>query len=246
MRTREGFLVLSVMGLVLGGLGVNVGHASQTERYELSGSPNPPSVPGGVATKCSDSWFALSGVRQPQTSDGIGYSTNTHVLGSPLAANAEGAIENAFETWNSGVNSCALATVPALGFHKTGETDAPPSLLDERENGINEITFFDFSIVAGLNPTAVGIAWVNYDEVTQEVVEFDIGLDARRVWSSSGLGTGYDIQNAVTHLAGYAVGLLGTENLEHVNLAMFARTWPGDTSKRSLGLGDLLGRGAVL
>lgn len=237
---NRGFIVVICLYLLVGTLQFLGAKAGTIYRREMRGQSTPPSIPADVPSKCSDAWYGREGYRLPRLVEGIGYSTNTKAL-APLAAQSEQVINMAFSTWNSGTNTCALPTMPAFGFHKVGETDAEPRL----GNRLNEVTFFNFEGLAGLDPLSIGVAWMDVDPGTGVVLEFDMGFDARRIWTTTGVGGAYDIQNAVTHMIGTVTGLAGTSDVQHANLVMFTTTWPGDTGKRDLALGDLLGRAQV-
>lgn len=225
-----------------------LGPAIDAQAYEtvhqdalIGGQPPSSGVP---VAACTDSWFAQKpyGIRDA-TSDQT-YFTNTQQLGGLLAVAAIPAIQDAFGTWNDGLNDCLLVPTSTFDFTRAAETSTFPSLFlsSPQRDGINEVAFIDMQGVSGVDPLAVGAIRIVRDDLSPGVVlEFDIALDTNKVWSTSGLPGAYDVQGAVTHLAGIALGLSSTAALGHANLSMFGVIWPGDTAKRTLGLGDVRG-----
>lgn len=70
-----------------------------------------------------------------------------------------------------------------------------------------------------------------------EIVHFDVTLNAEDpVWSTSGANDTMDLQNAMTHEVGHALGLGHDE--EHASATMAPTASPGETRKRDLHRSD--------
>ena len=80
----------------------------------------------------------------------------------------------------------------------------------------------------------------------KEMVEFDIVFDIEETWSTTVGATGaFDVQNIATHEAGHTLVLGDLRSPKDGALTMHAYTWLGDTVKRTLGSGDILGVRAI-
>ena len=91
----------------------------------------------------------------------------------------------------------------------------------------------------------IGVTYYWYYRNTREMVEFDIVLDSDDNWSTSGALDAFDVQNIATHEAGHTLVLGDLPSPRDGALTMHAYTWLGDTIKRTLGLGDILGIQAI-
>lgn len=81
------------------------------------------------------------------------------------------------------------------------------------------------------------VFWVN----TKELIEFDIVFDIADPWSTDGAEGTFDIQNVMTHELGHTLVLDDLRSPKDGALTMHAYTWSGDSVKRTLGSGDILG-----
>jgi len=80
---------------------------------------------------------------------------------------------------------------------------------------------------------------------TKELIMFNIIFDSEEGWSTDeAIGT-FDVQNVMTHELGHTLVLDDLRSLRDGALTMHAYTWPGDITKRDLGLGDILGIQAI-
>lgn len=151
-----------------------------------------------------------------------------------------GALAAASDTWNSEVNACARPDRSNLNFVTTGIIRAVPLPEDD---GLNSVIFN-----SGLceQATHVACAIMHVNPATDEPLGWDIVLDPLYPWGF-GRGPWLDVQNVLTHELGHISGLdhPGTQSItcetNHLSLTMYACTWPGDLTKRVLGLGDALG-----
>ena len=91
----------------------------------------------------------------------------------------------------------------------------------------------------------IGVTYYWYYTTTKEMVEFDIVLDSEESWSLTGEENAFDVQNIATHEAGHTLVLGDLRSPKDGALTMHAYTWLGDTVKRTLGSGDILGVRAI-
>ena len=89
-------------------------------------------------------------------------------------------------------------------------------------------------------PLATNYTWYRGDDI----LEVDLRLNRAYSWSARDGKNRYNIQNVVAHELGHQIGL---EDLSdpHGALTMFGRIFKGETSKLTLGRGDLKGAGFV-
>jgi hypothetical protein len=91
----------------------------------------------------------------------------------------------------------------------------------------------------------IGATYYWYYTATKEMAEFDIVLDSSDPWSLAGASDAFDVQNIATHEAGHTLVLQDLRSPRDGALTMHAYTWKGDTGKRTLGTGDILGVKAI-
>jgi hypothetical protein len=92
---------------------------------------------------------------------------------------------------------------------------------------------------------AVAITYYWYYRNTKELVDADVIFDIAEGWSLSGEPSKYDVWNTAAHEGGHLLVLQDLRSPRDGALTMHAFTWPGDTLKRDLGLGDILGVQAI-
>lgn len=87
---------------------------------------------------------------------------------------------------------------------------------------------------------AIAMATVSYYPFNKTIVAFSIVFDSEEDW---GIGEGefFDIQNISAHEIGHVVGLDHVNSPKDCWLTMYRYGLEGETSKRTLGLGDELG-----
>jgi hypothetical protein len=155
-------------------------------------------------------------------------------------------VQAGFDTWNSAVNDCLLGDISDLAFVGLGETAVAASLARGVRDGVNVVAFRSFG---GEWPAPSNGAWAYIDADEDGVVrEWDLEFDADLVWGTTTVPRGYDIWNAVAHEVGHLAGLghlrggcgevsdpIDEERTMHPCIR------PGQTSKRTLALGDWRG-----
>lgn len=102
-------------------------------------------------------------------------------------------------------------------------------------------------------PGIVATAWVRWDRVAPEFLEFEITLDDVEFnWDVLGAtgscpgpagGTDMDIENVMAHEVGHVIGLGHPHNAD--SHTMWGYTTKGETHKRSLATGDENGANAL-
>ena len=110
-----------------------------------------------------------------------------------------------------------------------------------RPDNQNEVYFADLS---DPNTIAVTIVWGIFGGPTfnRQLVEWDqIYDDATYDWSMSGEAGKMDFENIATHELGHSVGMDDLYNSSCANETMYGYAAFGETIKRSLNAGDILG-----
>ncbi len=98
-----------------------------------------------------------------------------------------------------------------------------------------------------LRPGIVAVTYIWYYSDTLEIVEIGMVFNKLYTWGIDPDGEGpatinaFDIQNVATHEAGHTLSLNDLYMSEATQLTMYGYTSPGETMKRSLGLGDING-----
>jgi len=107
-------------------------------------------------------------------------------------------------------------------------------------DGCNVVSWGTYSQA---NVIAVTFIW--YTRGTRRILETDTLMNVHFAWSLSGETGKMDVQNIMTHEFGHWCGLNDLYNDKDYWLTMYGYANYGETSKRDLGLGDILGLQAV-
>jgi hypothetical protein len=155
----------------------------------------------------------------------ISYSINPSCSGFTFDQ-VKDAIKSAFEEWDS-------YTTIELFSDTVTETTASAGTLD----GINVISW------GSLPPGVVAMTTIWYIQAVPEsiVVECDTMLSTSYTWSTTGESGKMDVQNVITHEAGHWIVLDDLYQKGASELTMYGYVGPGETKKRTLGYGDILG-----
>lgn len=155
--------------------------------------------------------------------DSIGFEINTDNASGITPEQAKEAILAAAEQWD-GSELGAQAT-----FVFEGESKQQGANLGDDVH----IVSFDTSWNQDPSLLAVTHVWSN---ANNEIVHFDIEINADDIeWSTSGDPNRYDLQNAMTHEFGHALGL---EHSDDVEASMASSTMVGEISKRDINPDD--------
>jgi len=138
---------------------------------------------------------------------------------------AFGAILNAFDEWEYWTS-----------------TDIYENIEENPDNGIdNTVRWNTIDGPGGAIAMTQFMFWVR----TKELIMFNIIFDSEEDWSTDEATGTFDVQNVMTHELGHTLVLDDLRSLRDGALTMHAYTWPGDITKRDLGLGDILGIQAI-
>lgn len=151
----------------------------------------------------------------------ISYEVNS--TGSGLASEVvRSTLETSSETWDS---------------QTSFELFDPPSVTTETSIGYDTKN----RIVWGaLDPRIIAITYLWYVPPTKQIVEFDMVFNTSYTWSTAGASGAMDLQNIATHEFGHN-GLNDLRPPKDWALTMYAYSSLGETYKRTLGYGDILG-----
>ena len=151
----------------------------------------------------------------------ISYEVNP--AGSGLGPEAvRSSLETSSETWDS-QTSFELFALPTV----TSET----SIGYDSTNRV---------IWGALDPGVIAVTYLWYNPATKEIVEFDMVFNTNYAWSTTGASNAMDLQNIATHEFGHN-GLGDLRPPKDQALTMYAYSGLGETIKRTLGTGDILG-----
>lgn len=159
------------------------------------------------------------GVKWAET---ISYEVNPAKSGL-VSASVIAALETSSETWDT-----------ITGF----ELFDPPTLTEGTSVGYDRVN----RVVWGsLDPGVIAVTNLWYNPATKQIVEFDMIFNTYYSWSLTGEeSTKMDVRNIATHELGHN-GLADLRPPRDWALTMYAYGSLGETIKRSLGTGDILG-----
>lgn len=210
---------------------------------EAPPSPPPPPPPGGgtacpvpAVDTCTD--FALEGIQWA----GGRMTWEFNPLLAPTGALES--LQAAAAAWETEFTTDAVAAV-----HGGDGSDAQLSFGGLTIDGLAGHRFDSRSIVSfpltWNNPaSALAVTTCTYFVATGDIVECDIEFNRDVDWGgllSPGGTIAYDVQNAATHEFGHVLGLGHVPAPGAAALTMAPTAAAGETLKRSLGAGDILG-----
>ncbi len=165
-----------------------------------------------------------------------GYSYRVNTASLPGGRRTLRAIVRGHETWDRGRSPCRVRGGSGVRTRYSGATRRH---FGQAPDGVSVVDFGSMTAV-GLPAQALAYTRVWFD-VSGHIVEADMRFNARLRWSTTGARHAYDVWNVTAHEAGHALGLDGDQlDASHAGLTMYGYIAPGETRKRTLGLGDLL------
>ncbi|HVL81557.1 MAG TPA: hypothetical protein VM840_08200 [Actinomycetota bacterium] len=209
----------------------------------LTWLPEPPGPTPTAAVRCSDAtWGRLA---DRFTVAGMPALQRMELVTGGMPANLDAsavwsALSQAGRTWNDEANDCGRPDRSGFGFWLAGARTAMSTITYD---GVNTVRF---SSNLCEQRTHVACILLQSDPETGKPQGWDIVLDPLYPWGTSA-GPWLDLRAVLTHELGHAIGLADqgrsatTCDPRRASLTMFSCTWPGDTVKRTLALGDALG-----
>lgn len=150
---------------------------------------------------------------------------------APYSARAD----NHASVFNAAGNTWDAATGASI-FGGITSGSGPAGVLD----GVNQIRF---ESLGASTTIAVTTTW--YYRGSGQAVESDGQYNTFYSWSTSGAAGAMDVQNIATHEIGHTFGLNHPKGPGSGCLTMYAYANTGETMKRTLGDGDILGIRAI-
>lgn len=142
-------------------------------------------------------------------------------VNSTFAPETKTAVDNALYEWK---------TAASLGNHMFRGSDHSITTYYIRD-GINAIT----KSSVGSSNYLMETAYTSTNILFSEVNEFDINVNTSYPWKNNGDADAYDVQNAITHEIGHALGF-GESDVTAAT--MYSKSKPGETNKRTIEADD--------
>ena len=108
-----------------------------------------------------------------------------------------------------------------------------------KRDGYNVVSF------GGYRAGTIAVTYIWYNSYSHSIIETDTKLNTVYRWSLSGEQGKMDVQNIMSHEFGHWCGLNDLYSDVDYWLTMYGYAGYGETYKRTLGLGDILGLQAV-
>lgn len=203
-------------------------HGYALVRYKGGNARSNAAKPGGGATTCYG--YLAKGAKWKTVEDWVVNPTNGDGLDDASVLTTLGGGVGKWETAASGANilgNGALTTESLMV-----DTAAPDAL--------NEVYF---GPVSDANAIAVTTVWGIFSGPLQnrKLVEWDQVYNTAYTWSGSGEVGKMDFDNIATHELGHSVGMADLYTTACSTQTMYGYASEGETNKRSLEIGDILG-----
>ncbi|MCP9491056.1 MAG: matrixin family metalloprotease [Solirubrobacteraceae bacterium MAG38_C4-C5] len=195
-------------------------------------------IRAAVVGPCDDYTYTLFG----GSWTGRYYNYYTRNATFPAGDTTRVEITRGHHPWDYTQNDCGFNDITNLTSQWAGTTS---TAFNVTFDNISVIDFGDMAEIGKSNSTTVGHARV-WSNGSGSYVGSDQRYNKYKVWVHSGQASGYDVWNVATHETGHSIGLKGDfTGSSDTELTMFGRTDYGETKRRTLARGDILGMRAL-
>jgi len=213
-------LVLAILVLSLSGIPVAASppDSSNIEKVTFIHYAKPAAQARPVWDETATNFKLISGgVKWFST---ISYEVNP--AGSGIDATVVGTFQASSATWDAQTSAALFNAPTAITATTIG-----------RDN-INRVVW------GALNPGIIAVTYLWYNKATKQILEFDMVYNTYYKWSTTGAADAMDLQDIATHELGHN-GLGDLYSPKDQALTMYGYSSLGETQKRTLGTGDILG-----
>lgn len=197
-------------------------------------SPGKPEKGGGNTGSADTTDYKLTGVKWTHGA--------TYYVQSRADIDVNTVFANAFHPWNNAEPNAPVFSNSGTPILPTGAS------YGLNVDNVNTISFGGLSMYGG---DALAVTQYVYNRRSRETVEFDQVFNDTESWTVypvanedyvPGGGTGsFDLPDVATHEHGHIFGLSDLYNSRDKYLTMYGYASAGETLKRTLGQGDILG-----
>jgi hypothetical protein len=234
-------VIIVILGLIVSGCSIPLKSVIPTSE---KGNPKPelgtPKIERGVFVDhgySSPPWYPPTEETDSyRWAPGIYWAEGNLLVDIKVYTKAE-PISGTFGAIEAGFTAYDNETVTSLYGVTKDKSSRPGVVLD----GKNTVQWAAIDGPGGI----IGVTYYWYYTATKQMLEFDIVLNSTETWSLTGAPDAFDVQNIATHEAGHTLVLQDLPSPKDGALTMHAYTWLGDTTKRTLGVGDVLGVQAI-
>ncbi|RJQ30858.1 MAG: hypothetical protein C4562_07480 [Actinobacteria bacterium] len=186
--------------------------------------------PGGSPATDMNATYKYSGIHW--TNPNVSYVVDASLSGI-MPADAITAVNAGFDTWENEINPFGFADKSIIDY--TYNLSAPATSGTPALDGQNTISW------GSLGSGTIAATYYWYTRKGKVLVEFDMIFNKNMPWSSSGENSKFDIHNIAAHEAGHTLVLNDLYLSSNRELTMYGYGAMGETKKRDLGYGDMLG-----
>lgn len=209
-----------------------------TSPAESGAADGPSAFAAQVVGPCDDYTYTLFG---PSWTDRY-YNYYTRSSTFPAGDTTRQEITRGHHSWDYTTNDCGFNDSTNLTSEWAGTTD---TTFHTTYDGISVTDFGDMASIGRSNSTTVAYA-LTWSDGAGNYLSGDQRYNQYKTWVHSGQSSGYDVWNVATHESGHTIGLDGDfESSSDTELTMYCCVSYGETKKRTLGRGDILGMRAL-
>lgn len=191
-------------------------------------------APGASLDECADPTYAPTGPRWYESDLPVKWRFRRGSVPDGLGRfRSQYALQDAHQVWSNAKTNCKAPGEVSLRFKFDGET--------RRKVGYDGVDLVDFGPLGG-GALAMSYTWFQ----GSHILEADLRLNRTDYrWTNRPGGKNrYQVVNVAAHEIGHQLGLDDLDD-PHGALTMFGRISRGETSKTTLGRGDLRGASAL-